>query len=128
MRVPQQCAPAPSELAQDQYIYNLWLNQASNEDPFYRHLLNAFRVAVTEELTEQQRTYIVAYYCECYTMAEIAEKFAVNKATVSRTINRAQKKLGRVLRYASPSLLNQKDYIGIRKSNRRKRKCQAGVS
>lgn len=125
MSILQQHTPIPFEVAQDRYAYDLWRDESDGEDPFHQHLLNAFRVAVIEELTEIQRTYIVAYYYDRNTMEEIAEKFAVNKSTVSRTINTAKKRLERVLRYASPILLKQGCYIGTSRSNNKRKRCPA---
>ena len=42
--------------------------------------MNAFRVALRDELTEQQRTYVVAYNYERLTMEEIADRLSVNKS------------------------------------------------
>lgn len=124
MGLSQTYTPAPFELAQDQYAFDLWNNQGNNNDPYYRHLMNAFRVAVHNELTEQQRTYIMAYYYNRLTMKEIAKQFAVNKATVSRTIKRAEQRLQRALRYAHPRLLDHPEQSMKRKStyNRSKQK------
>lgn len=107
MRLPQAYTPPPFELAQNQYAFDLWNSQGNNNDPAYKHLKNAFRVAIRNELTEQQRTYIMSYYYDSLTMEEIARQFSVNKSTVSRTIRRAEQRLERVLRYAHPRLLNQ---------------------
>lgn len=125
MRLPGTHIAPPFELAQDQYAYNIWNDQGKDNDPFHHHLINAFRVAVRDELTERQRTYIMAYYYERLTMEEIAEKFAVNKSTVCRTINRAKKQLEAVLRYAIPSLLDKGCYIGIRTSNSKRKRQTA---
>lgn len=125
MRLPQTYAPPPYELAQDQYAYDLWNEQNNDGDLFHRHLINAFRIAIRDELTERQRTYIMAYYYDHLTMEEIAEKFAVNTSTVCRVISRAKKRLEHVLRYASPSLLDKGCYMSIRTSNN-KRKRHSG--
>ena len=125
--IPQAYTPPPFELAQDQYAYDLWRDSDSNGDIFHNHLMNAFRVALRDELTEQQRTYVVAYYYERLTMEEIADRFSVNKSTVCRTISRAMKRLERVLRYASPLFLDKGCYMGIRKSNSRKRRIKEGI-
>lgn len=117
MGLPQTYMPAPYELAQDQYAFELWSNQGNDNDPAYRHLMNAFRVAARDELTEQQRTYIMAYYYNRLTMEEIAEQFGVNKSTVSRTIKRAEQRLQRVLRYAHPRLLDHPEKSVTRKSS-----------
>lgn len=123
MRSAQPRVPIPFEQAQDQYAYDLWRNESDGADIFHTHLLNAFRVAIRDELTEIQRTYIMAYYYERLTMEEVAERFSVNKSTVSRTISQAKKRLERVLRYASPFLLDKGYRMSIRTSNRRKGKA-----
>ena len=117
MGLPQTYMPAPYELAQDQYAFELWKNQGDDNDPAYRHLMNAFRVAARDELTEQQRTYIMAYYYNRLTMEEIAEQ-----STVSRTIKRAEQRLQRVLRYAHPRLLDHPERSVKRKSTCNKSK------
>lgn len=124
MGIPQTNMPAPYEFAQNQYAFELWKNQGNDNDPAYRHLMNAFRVAVRDELTEQQCTYIMAYYFERLTMEEVSERFAVNKSTVSRTIKRAEQRLQRVLRYAHPRLLDHPERSVTRKStcNTKKRR------
>ena len=52
MGLPQTYMPAPYELAQDQYAFELWKNQGDDNDPAYRYLMNAFRVAARDELSE----------------------------------------------------------------------------
>lgn len=128
MGLPQTYTPAPYELAQDQYAFELWSNQGNDNDPAYRHLMNAFRVAARDELTEQQRTYIMAYYYDWLTMEKIAEQFGVNKSTVSRTIKRAEQRLQRVLRYAHPRLLDYPEKSVKRKPtyNKSKEIAQGG--
>ena len=125
MGLPQTYTSSAAEIAQERYAFDLWKNQGNDDDPLHRHLINAFRVAVREELTDQQRTYILAYYYEHLTMGEIAQKYAVNKSTVCRTVKRARDRLERVLRYASPALLNKEGYVGIRTSNNKSRKRSA---
>jgi len=124
MGIPQTNMPTLYEFAQDQHAFELWKNQGNDSDPAYRHLMNAFRVAIRDELTEQQRTYIMAYYFERLTMEEVSERFAVNKSTVSRTIKRAEQRLQRVLRYAHPRLLDHPKRSVTRKStcNTKKRR------
>lgn len=125
MRLPQTYTHPPFESAQDQYAFDLWNHRGSNNDPTYKHLMNAFRVAIRNELTEQQRTYLMAYYYERLTMEEIARQFSVNKATVSRTIKRAEQRLELVLRYAHPHLLNHPERSLKRKPTYNKAKKRA---
>ena len=44
-------------------------------------------------LTKKQKCYIILYYKEKLTVKEIAEKFGVDKSTVSRTINRGRRRI-----------------------------------
>ena len=54
---------------------------------------------IREELTENQREILLAYYIHNQTIPKIAEERGVNKSTVSRTLHRAEKQLRRYLRY-----------------------------
>ena len=54
---------------------------------------------IREELTENQREILLAYYMDNQTIPQIAEDRGVNKSTVSRTLHRAEEKLRRYLRY-----------------------------
>ena len=54
---------------------------------------------IREELTENQREVLLAYYIQNRTIPQIAEDRGVNKSTVSRTLHRAEGKLRRFLRY-----------------------------
>ncbi len=54
---------------------------------------------IREELTEKQRTTLLAYYFEERTIPEIAREQGVHKSTVSRTLKRAEQRLRRYLKY-----------------------------
>ncbi len=54
---------------------------------------------IREELTENQREILLAYYIQNRTIPQIAQDRGVNKSTVSRTLHRAESKLRRYLRY-----------------------------
>jgi len=54
---------------------------------------------IREELTENQREILLAYYIQDRTIPQIAKDRAVHKSTVSRTLHRAEEKLRRYLRY-----------------------------
>ncbi len=54
---------------------------------------------IEEQLTETQKKYIVKYYYEGMTLAEIASEYSVEVSTVSRTIARARKRLIEAFRY-----------------------------
>ena len=54
---------------------------------------------IREELTQNQREILLAYYIQDRTIPQIAEDRGCNKSTVSRTLHRAEDKLRRYLRY-----------------------------
>lgn len=55
--------------------------------------------AALSKLPEKQRMYLLAYYSERLTMEQLAERFGVNKSTVSRSIQRGKKKLQDYLQF-----------------------------
>ena len=57
------------------------------------------RRVIREELTENQRQILLAYYIQDQTIPQIAEERGVNKSTVSRTLHRAEGKLRKYLKY-----------------------------
>lgn len=54
---------------------------------------------IDAELTARQREIITAYYLENRSMTEIARTHGINKSTVCRTLQRAEKRMRRCLRY-----------------------------
>ena len=54
---------------------------------------------IREELTQNQREILTAYYFGEQTMEQIARDRGVNKSTVCRTLHRAEGKLRRFLKY-----------------------------
>ena len=57
-------------------------------------------LAVTEELTPRQKQLVEMYYYDGKNITAIAQELAVNKSTVTRTLQRARDRLRRSLRYA----------------------------
>ncbi len=57
-------------------------------------------VAMAEELTPRQRQLLHMFYYDGKSVTDIARELSVNKSTVTRTLQRAQKRLRRSLRYA----------------------------
>lgn len=68
-------------------------------------LQKRIRLMLRYELTPTQRKYMELYYWNKMTMENIAKKYGVNKATVSRTLKRARTRLSKYLKYADPKLL-----------------------
>jgi len=61
--------------------------------------LHRVQRVIREELTELQRQTLVAYYFQQQTIPQIAKERGVNKSTVSRTLQRAEERLRRYLKY-----------------------------
>lgn len=62
--------------------------------------------ALHEDITPKQRQALLLYYAEGLTMREIGARMGVDKSTVSRTIQRGEKRLRRCLRYGAAAFLN----------------------
>lgn len=61
--------------------------------------LRRMRKVIARELTENQRQILMAYYFAGLSMPQIASDRGVHKSTVSRTLQRAEQRLQRCLRY-----------------------------
>ena len=61
--------------------------------------LSRMQRVIALELTEKQRQAVLGYYVEKKSMPQLAREFGVNKSTVCRTIQRAERRLRRCLRY-----------------------------
>ena len=57
------------------------------------------RRVIREELTDLQREVLVAYYFQEINIPQIARERGVNKSTICRTLQRAEQKLRRYLKY-----------------------------
>ena len=98
---------APYEIKQDRAAFLQWLHAANDVPGRERsYALSLMGRALREELSEKQLTYITAYYVDGLTMFEIAEKYGVERSTVSRTRKRGRDRIAKVVRYASPDFLN----------------------
>ena len=61
--------------------------------------LQRMKNVIREELTENQRCMLNQYYFEKKTMTQIARERGIHVSTVSRTIQRAERRLRKFLRY-----------------------------
>ena len=61
--------------------------------------LKRVKKVIENELTPCQRQVIIAYYFQQKTLPQIAQEQQVNKSTVCRTLQRAEKKLQKFLKY-----------------------------
>lgn len=61
--------------------------------------LRRLRRVMDAELTDKQHRVVVGYYLEHRNMAELAREFGVNKSTICRTLQRAEARMRRCLKY-----------------------------
>lgn len=56
------------------------------------------RDILNDNLTKKQKCYIILYYRDGLSVTQIADRFGVNKSTVSRTITRGRKRIAELLK------------------------------
>lgn len=69
------------------------------EDLRRQKLTQLVRTLVLRELTQPQREIFVAYHYRGQKLQQIAASRGCNISTVSRTLKRAEKRIGEVLKY-----------------------------
>lgn len=89
------------EIESNKAALRQWLTADSDApDLEYDRMKRTVAMAIREEITPKQQEYLTMYYFEKLTMDEIAKVCGVNKATVCRTIHRAEARIAKVMRYA----------------------------
>ena len=63
------------------------------------NLSNALREIILTELTPRQRQVFLAYHAQKLNVTQIAKQLGVHKSTVSRTLRRAEARIGRFTKY-----------------------------
>ena len=61
--------------------------------------LKRLQRVIDQELTALQRRTVEGYYLEKKSMSELAQERGVNRSTVCRTLQRAERRMRRCLRY-----------------------------
>ena len=93
------------EIESDKAALRQWITRDTNvPDLEYDRMKRTVALAIREELSPTQQEYLTMYYYDKLTMDEIAKVKGVNKSTVCRTINRAENRIAKVMRYAFPQL------------------------
>ena len=79
----------------------VWLRENANDNSeLLQRLQQNLRHARQQELTPRQQELLSLYYDQGMTMPQIARQLGLHVSTVSRTIQRAKRRLYRCLRYA----------------------------
>lgn len=89
--------------AADMAMYSRQI-QSDNSQEISRLKRNLIR-ALREDVTSKQRQMLLMYYAEGKNMREIGEIMGVDRSTVSRTIQRGERRLQRCLRYGAETYL-----------------------
>ena len=84
------------------YARTMASDNSAQHSRLKRNLLRALK----EDVTPKQRRALLMYYSQGLNMREIGEQLGVDKSTVSRTIQRGEKRLRRCLRYGAAAFLN----------------------
>lgn len=74
-------------------------------DPMYKHILNAVRVALKEEIKPIQADVLWKYYVEDMSMGEISKVLGKHETQIKATLERGEANLRRIIRFAHPDLL-----------------------
>ena len=77
----------------DSFEDELFKEEQKDDSVVRRECAKALYKLLENNLTKKQKCYIILYYKEKLTVKEIAEKFGVDKSTVSRTINRGRRRI-----------------------------------
>lgn len=101
----EQTKRSPRDIQLDNYTFQCWL-RTDESDHDHNFALQNLRIAIREELTDKQRSYMTMYFVDGLTMCEIAKQHGVTLSTVSRTISRGEKRIAHVVKYSSPALLS----------------------
>lgn len=92
-----------AELRLNRAAFEQWLQgEGGDNRAELDRLKRALPVVLAECVTETQRQYILHYFVDRMTQKQIGERYGVNPATVSRTINRGLDRMYRYLRFVSP--------------------------
>lgn len=90
-------------------VYMDQMSEMSTNSADLTRLKRNLLMALEEDITPRQREVLMLYYSQRKTMQEIGETLGVNKSTVCRTLQRAERRLHRLLRYGAGSLLAPKE-------------------
>ncbi len=85
-------------LSETTAVYRDGDTEVSEGRRLYTDIHQLLRQCISDNLTKTQKRYIILYYKQNLTVTQIAALAGVNKSTVSRTINRARKKLAPAVR------------------------------
>lgn len=91
------------EYAAEMAVYTRQI-AADNSAEMSRLKRNLVR-CIREEVTERQRTALTMYYAQGLNMKEIGQRLGVERSTVSRIIQRGERRLQRCLRYGAETYL-----------------------
>ena len=87
--------------------FDLWLGAEGGDNLADLDRMKRILPLVLDDVcTVTQRDYIMEFFVGRRTVSQIADAHGVNKATVSRTINRGLDRAYRYLRFVSPLFIN----------------------
>lgn len=114
-----------SDLQLNHAAFEMWL-QAEGADNLadLERAKRMLPVVLDECVTVVQRDYILKYFADKMSIAEIAEYYGIHKSTVSRTINRGLDKAHGYLRFVSPLFVRTPKKRGYLSNGIKRQKSQ----
>lgn len=115
MYTQQDISPSADEAAMASLAYSRWerAQAESMAEYIYRRRtvdLSVLADAVIQnELTDKEREVITLHFFDRLSLSQIAEKLSINRATVSRTLERAQERIRQYLQYVVQYQYNLKN-------------------
>lgn len=85
----------PSETPGSLQSWLLEIAESNSDD--VEHMRQSMRRAINEGLTARQREILLLHFYEERSTAEIAQALGLNRTTVARTLQRAKRRLRRLL-------------------------------
>lgn len=115
-----------AEIELKKHLYKEWINGDRNTaDSNYERAKRTLPKVMTK-LTETQRLYFTEYVVEGLTMSEIGERHGRHRATVSRVLKAARKRLYDYMVIVSPEYVYKFDQLPTRIAKKNNRKREGG--
>jgi len=106
-----------SDLELTHASFDLWLGAQGEDNRAELDRVKRILPLILEECcTDRQKTFIMHYFGDRMTIAEIAKEYGIGKPAVSKTIHRGLNKAYKYLRFCSPLFINapqQRGYLRL---------------
>ncbi|MDD6061216.1 MAG: sigma-70 family RNA polymerase sigma factor [Oscillospiraceae bacterium] len=115
MYLQQDISPSADEAAMASLAYSQWERAQAESMAEYVHRRRTVDLSlladevIRDKLTDKEREAVTLHFFDRLSLSQIAERLSVNRATVSRTLERAQEKIRQYLQYVVQYQYNLKN-------------------